>query len=127
MTVDQPVDTTANPTDLATVIPDGFKLRQLGAGFMDANGPLYYRRSIGSPTDVTGGIVYALFPEAPTPSPDVVAAIGALPYGYRPTKQSGQVTDCAQRGIVTHPRSGFARRIGSLLANARCCAMLASG
>ena len=53
--------------------------------------PLYYRRSIGNPTDVTGWVVYALFAEAPTPSPDVLAAVGAFPHGYRPTSQPGQV------------------------------------
>lgn len=35
-------------TSVETPIPDGFKLRHLGDGFMDQNGPLYYRRQPGS-------------------------------------------------------------------------------
>ena len=35
-------------------IPEGFKLRHLGDGFMDVNGPLYYRRADG--TDRNRGV-----------------------------------------------------------------------
>ena len=35
-------------------IPEGFKLRHLGDGFMDVNGPLYYRRHAG--TDKLRGV-----------------------------------------------------------------------
>ncbi|MEO6626028.1 MAG: PaaI family thioesterase [Burkholderiaceae bacterium] len=31
-----------------SAIPEGFKLRHLGDGFMDVNGPLYYRRAEGT-------------------------------------------------------------------------------
>lgn len=43
------VMSTADPT-----IPEGFKLRYLGNGFMDVNGPLYYLRHAG--TDKLRGI-----------------------------------------------------------------------
>ena len=35
-------------TKTVSPIPDGFKLRHLGDGFMDVNGPLYYRRHDGT-------------------------------------------------------------------------------
>jgi hypothetical protein len=38
-----------------------------------------------------GVIVYALFRDAPAPSPDLVAAVGAFPLGYRPTENPGEV------------------------------------
>ena len=37
-----------------SAIPEGFKLRHLGDGFMDVNGPLYYRRHAG--TDKLRGV-----------------------------------------------------------------------
>lgn len=53
--------------------------------------PLYYRRSITNRDDVSATIVYALFPDAPAPSPDLVACVGAFPHGYRPTNRAGEV------------------------------------
>lgn len=53
--------------------------------------PIYYRRNISGPTDVVGWIVYAVFPDAPAPSPNLVAAVGAFPNGYRPTDRAGEV------------------------------------
>ena len=41
----------ASPSKMSTVdlaIPEGFKLRHLGDGFMNVNGPLYYRRHEGT-------------------------------------------------------------------------------
>lgn len=54
-------------------------------------GPLYYRRSVSGRDDVSAVVVYALFPEASTPSPDLVARVGAFPPGYRPTNRAREL------------------------------------
>jgi hypothetical protein len=55
------------------------------------NQPVYYRRSITGRDAVSAWLVYALFVDAPAPSPDVVAGVGAFPHGYRPTERAGEV------------------------------------
>lgn len=56
-----------------------------------AHRPAYFMRTLGGATTEHGVVVYALFREAPVPTPDLVAGVGAFPLGYRPTGNAGEV------------------------------------
>jgi hypothetical protein len=53
--------------------------------------PVYFKRSLSGATVDYGVVVYAMFRDAPVPSPDLAAGVGAFPRGYRPTENPGEV------------------------------------
>jgi hypothetical protein len=53
--------------------------------------PVYFRRSLTGATVDYGVVVYAMFRDAPVPSPELAAGVGAFPRGYRPTENPGEV------------------------------------
>jgi hypothetical protein len=53
--------------------------------------PVYFKRRLGGATTEYGVVVYALFRDAPVPSPELAAGVGAFPPGFRPTDNPGEV------------------------------------